>query len=94
MSIMPDGVRVTQAVDKRGRARATAADGAGAEASMSDQVHDALRGDILTCELAPGQPISEASLAARYGFGKAPIPSGGNDVRHPDDTRPDRRSHA
>jgi DNA-binding GntR family transcriptional regulator len=43
------------------------------DASMSDAVYGAIRADILTCVLAPGQSISEASLATRYGFGKAPI---------------------
>jgi hypothetical protein len=32
--------------------------------------------------------------ATNMSFGESPNPSGGNDVRHPDDTRPDRRSHA
>jgi DNA-binding GntR family transcriptional regulator len=64
---------VAQTTNKLGATRAAAAGGAGADALMSDQVYDALRGDILTCELAPGQAISEASLAARYGVGKAPI---------------------
>jgi DNA-binding GntR family transcriptional regulator len=64
---------VAQALNKLGATRAGAAGGAGVDALMSDQVYEALRGDILTCELAPGQAISEASLAARYGVGKAPI---------------------
>ena len=45
------------------------------EPLLADQVYDAIRGDILTCTLPPGEPISEGSLVARYGFGKAPVRS-------------------
>lgn len=40
---------------------------------MSDQVYEAIRRDILCCTLAPGDAISEASLATRYGYGKSPV---------------------
>ena len=73
MSSIPRGVGVAQAANRNDARRTRAGTGAGADGLMSDQVYEALRGDILTCELAPGQAISEASLAARYAFGKAPI---------------------
>jgi DNA-binding GntR family transcriptional regulator len=41
--------------------------------SLSDQAYETIRRDILTCVLAPGEPVSEAALSARYGVGKAPI---------------------
>ncbi len=41
--------------------------------SITDQVYEALRGDILSCVIDPGEAISEASLAARYTVGKAPV---------------------
>ena len=40
---------------------------------MTDQVYEALRADILCCALPPGSAISEASLAARYSYGKSPV---------------------
>ena len=40
---------------------------------MTDQVYEAVRRDILCCALPPGAAISEASLAARYGYGKSPV---------------------
>jgi DNA-binding GntR family transcriptional regulator len=73
MSSIPDGVGVTRPVNRQRAKRTASGKGADTDASMSDQVYEALRGDILICSLAPGQAISEASLAARYGFGKAPI---------------------
>lgn len=42
---------------------------------LADQVYAAIRSDILICALPPGEPVSEAGLAARYGFGKAPVRS-------------------
>lgn len=44
-----------------------------APASLTDQAADALRRDILTTRLAPGETLSEAAAAARLGMGKAPI---------------------
>jgi DNA-binding GntR family transcriptional regulator len=41
--------------------------------SLTDQAHDAVRREILTARLRPGDAVSEAALAARFGFGKAPI---------------------
>jgi DNA-binding GntR family transcriptional regulator len=40
---------------------------------MTDQVYEAIHRDILCCALPPGAAISEASLAARYGYGKSPV---------------------
>ncbi len=44
-----------------------------AAGSITDQVYEALRSDILACVIQPGEAISEASLAARYAVGKAPV---------------------
>lgn len=41
--------------------------------SITDQVYEALRGDILACVIEPGEAISEATLATRYTVGKAPV---------------------
>ncbi len=40
---------------------------------MTDQAVAALRSDILSTRLPPGETVSEASVAARLGLGKAPI---------------------
>jgi DNA-binding GntR family transcriptional regulator len=42
-------------------------------ALLSDQAHDQIRNDILECVLQPGTEVTEAQLARRYCFGKAPI---------------------
>lgn len=41
--------------------------------SLARRAYEALKGDILTCELAPGAQIFEAELAARYGMSKTPV---------------------
>ena len=43
------------------------------EPSLSDQAYEAIRSDILTCVLPPGEAISEATLVGRYKVGKAPV---------------------
>lgn len=43
------------------------------EKSLTHRAYDAIRNDVITCQLAPGEAISERMLAARFGFGKAPI---------------------
>jgi DNA-binding GntR family transcriptional regulator len=40
---------------------------------LSDLAYERIKADIVACELAPGTAVSEARLAASYGFGKAPI---------------------
>jgi len=40
---------------------------------LSDRVYDALRQDILATRIQPGEKLSEAQLAARYGVSRAPI---------------------
>ena len=44
-----------------------------APASLTDQALDALRRDILSTRLAPGEALSEATTAQRLGLGKAPV---------------------
>ena len=41
--------------------------------SLARRAYDALKQDILTCELAPGAQIFEGELAARYGTSKTPV---------------------
>ncbi len=43
--------------------------------SLNDAAYRAIKDDIIACVLQPGEEISEGVLAARYGFGKAPIRS-------------------
>jgi DNA-binding GntR family transcriptional regulator len=40
---------------------------------LRDNVYGALRADILTCRLAPGEEIREQELAARYEVSSAPV---------------------
>lgn len=41
--------------------------------SQAAAAYAQLRHDIIRCKLAPGESTTEATLAARYGFGKTPI---------------------
>jgi len=41
--------------------------------SLAEQAYLQLRGEILTCTLAPGQVVSERELARRYEISKTPI---------------------
>ncbi|GAB4183416.1 MAG: hypothetical protein OHK0024_23330 [Thalassobaculales bacterium] len=43
------------------------------EGRQTDIAFELLRADIVACRLAPGESVSEAALAARYGLGKATI---------------------
>ncbi len=45
------------------------------EKGLSDIAYDQIRRDIIRCVLRPDEEITESQLAARYGFGKAPIRS-------------------
>ncbi|HEY4133575.1 MAG TPA: GntR family transcriptional regulator [Alphaproteobacteria bacterium] len=54
---------------------ATAAEGKPRERGLSDIAYDQIRRDIIRCVLRPDEEITESQLAARYGFGKAPIRS-------------------
>jgi len=40
---------------------------------LRDNIYDAVRADILTCRLAPGEEIREQELAARYEVSRAPV---------------------
>lgn len=42
---------------------------------LIDTAYELLRSDIVQCRLKPGEQVSEAHLAQRYGLGKAPIRS-------------------
>lgn len=46
---------------------------AGAAPSLTQQVYQRLRADILSCELEPGLEISEAELAERFDVSKTPV---------------------
>jgi len=41
--------------------------------SLSEEAHDLLRRDIVTCALAPGERVVQAQLAQKYGIGLTPI---------------------
>lgn len=43
--------------------------------SLSDRAHAAIRRDIVSGVLPPGEAVSELALSVRYGFGKAPVRS-------------------
>ncbi len=43
--------------------------------SLTRRAYLAIRGGIITCQLAPGSAISESLLCGRFGFGKAPVRS-------------------
>lgn len=45
----------------------------GKRLSLAQKTYHALKDDILTCELAPGQMVTEADLAERYQVSKTPI---------------------
>ena len=43
------------------------------ELSLGETAYNALKDDILSCKLAPGEFVTEADLAKRYGVSKTPI---------------------
>ena len=45
------------------------------ERNLNDIAFAAIKDDIISCALQPGEEVSEGLLAARYGMGKAPIRS-------------------
>ncbi len=47
--------------------------GTNADGSRTEAAYDAIRNAIITWELAPGQHVTEGMLAARTGFGRAPV---------------------
>ena len=40
---------------------------------LRDNIYDAIRADILTCRLAPGEEMREQEMAARYAVSRAPV---------------------
>jgi len=46
-----------------------------AERNLNDIAYAAIKDDIISCALQPGEEVSEGLLVARYGLGKAPIRS-------------------
>lgn len=63
------GVRAT-APRARGRTRPAPRR---ATPRLTDTAYDAIKRDILECQLLPGTEVTERELAARYGIGKAPL---------------------
>ena len=41
--------------------------------SIAQKAYDLIRGEILTCSLAPGQQVVQARLVEKYGLGMTPI---------------------
>ena len=60
----------------RPRPRASAAQ------PLSERVYEQMRRDILRCVLQPGEQLTEAELAERYGLGKAPVRTALTRLRH------------
>ena len=52
------------------------------EQPLSEQVYERMRTDILRCVLPPGEQLTEAELAERYGLGKAPVRTALTRLRH------------
>ena len=46
-----------------------------ADRNLNDIAYAAIKDDIISCALQPGEEVSEGLLVARYGLGKAPIRS-------------------
>lgn len=42
-------------------------------ASLTERVYDAIRTEILTCKLRPGQELNEAEVAERFSISKTPV---------------------
>lgn len=49
------------------------AEGSANNGSLAAQAYEAIRQAILRCDLAPGQQVTEAQLAARFGVGRAAV---------------------
>ncbi|MFZ4406540.1 MAG: GntR family transcriptional regulator, partial [Paracraurococcus sp.] len=43
------------------------------DATLTEQAYRAIEEAIVTLEVAPGEVVSEAQLAARLGFGRTPV---------------------
>ena len=43
------------------------------EGSLADQAYKALKQDIITCSLRPGQQVVQAQLSEHYGYGATPV---------------------
>jgi DNA-binding GntR family transcriptional regulator len=54
---------------------------ASADQSLADTAYQRLRQEILTCVLAPGEPLFEGAVAERYGVSKTPIREALNTLR-------------
>lgn len=57
----------------RGGAQRSATPRPRTRGGLNARAYDLIKQDIVLCGLAPGEAISEARLAQRYGMGKAPI---------------------
>lgn len=66
--------KITAAGRRRSPANAPAARSARAKTpSLTEQVYQRLRAEVLSCQLEPGADISEAELAERFGVSKTPV---------------------
>jgi DNA-binding GntR family transcriptional regulator len=55
--------------------------GGSADQSLADTAYQRLRQEILTCVLAPGEPLFEGAVAERYGVSKTPVREALNTLR-------------
>src|SRR5215213_7803734 len=53
----------------------------GSASSLTARIYAALKHDIITCQLRPGQQVVEQQLAERYGVSKTPIREALNTLR-------------
>ncbi len=63
-------------------ANLTGKEGIKSTPTFSDQVYERLHRDIITCQLAPGEPFDENSMGRRLGVSKTPIRDALGRLRH------------
>lgn len=68
-----DGSGTTRLKKGRTADKKTAASKPGKTLSLTEQIYQKLRADILSCKLEPGQEVSEAELAEHFEVSKTPV---------------------
>lgn len=66
------GMSVGEQVDRNGAARA-ARDGLRPRKSLREKAYEAIKQQIITCELRPGEVLSEAAVSAALDIGRTPV---------------------
>ena len=52
--------------------------------SLRDQAYDAIKHEIITCSLKPGEYINERLLSERLNFGRTPVHQAIDQLKHHD----------